>query len=82
MGLRQLQLRAATSIASDQQRFEKILTAERHKEDGWSNVEIGKRMGLDESSVRALLAPGAKEKASALQTTANMLKDQVLRRSM
>ena len=38
---------------------------------------IGRRMGLTESSVRALLAPGAKDKADALQATANMLKNQV-----
>jgi hypothetical protein len=32
---------------------------------------------LNESSVRALLAPGEKDKADAIQTTANMLKRQV-----
>ena len=52
------------------------------QEKGWSNVEIGKRMSLNESSVRALLAPGEKDKADALQTTANMLKDQVDEKSM
>ena len=58
------------------------LTAQRHKENGWSNVEIGRRMGINESSVRALLSPGAKDKADALETTANMLKEQVDKKKM
>lgn len=76
-GITTTQLRAARSIALAQQKQEKILTAQRLKDKGWSNVAIGQRMGLNESSVRALLAPGEKDKADALQTTANMLKKQV-----
>lgn len=76
-GITTTQLRAARSRALSQQKQDKILTAQRLKEKGWSNVKIGERMGLNESSVRALLAPGEKDKADALQTTANMLKDQV-----
>lgn len=76
-GITTTELRAAKSQARAQQRQDKILTAQRLKDKGWSNTAIGERMGLNESSVRALLAPGAKDKADALQTTANMLKDQV-----
>jgi DNA-binding NarL/FixJ family response regulator len=76
-GITTTQLRAARSIALAQQKQQKILQAERLRDRGWSNVAIGDRMGLNESSVRALLAPGEKEKADALQTTANMLKGQV-----
>ena len=79
-GITTTELRAARSIALSQQKQEKILTAQRLKEKGWSNVKIGERMGLNESSVRALLAPGEKDKADALQTTANMLKDQVAKK--
>jgi hypothetical protein len=77
MGLTTTQLRAKKSIALAEQKQSKILQAQRYKENGWSNVEIGKRMNLNESSVRALLVPGEKDKADALQTTANMLKDNV-----
>lgn len=81
MGLKSTtELRAKRSIAVAQQRQEKILTAQRLKDRGWSNVAIGQRMGLNESSVRALLAPGAKDKADALQTISNMLKDQVAKK--
>ena len=76
-GITTTQLRAARSIARAQQRQEKQFNAQRLKDKGWSNTAIGDRMGLNESSVRALLAPGAKDKADALQTTANMLKNEV-----
>jgi DNA-binding CsgD family transcriptional regulator len=79
-GITTTQLRAARSIALAQQKQEKILTAQRLHEKGWSNVKIGQRMGLNESSVRALLAPGEKDKADALQVTANMLKSQVAKK--
>ncbi len=70
-------LRAAKTIALNQQKQEKINQAERLKEKGLSNVAIGERMGINESSVRALLAPGAKDKADILTSTANMLKREV-----
>jgi hypothetical protein len=76
------QLRAAKSIALAQQRQDKILTAQRHRDNGWGYSEIGRRMGLNESSVRALLAPGEKDKADALQTTANMLASQVKKKGL
>jgi hypothetical protein len=76
-GITTTQLRAANSIASAQQRQEKILQAQRLADKGLSNVAIGQRMGLNESSVRSLLAPGALDKVTANQTTANMLKQQV-----
>jgi DNA-binding CsgD family transcriptional regulator len=76
-GISTTQLRAAKTIALTQQRQEKIAQAERLKEKGYSNVAIGQRMGLNESSVRALLAPGAKDKTDVLTSTADMLKRQV-----
>jgi DNA-binding CsgD family transcriptional regulator len=76
-GITTTQLRAAKSIALAQQRQEKILTAQRLKDKGWGYSEIGRRMGLNESSVRALLKPGELDKTDAIQSTANMLKKQV-----
>ena len=81
-GITTTQLRAARSVARAQQKQEKIQTARRLKEKGLSNPAIGQRMGLNESSVRALLAPGEKDKADALQVTANFLKDQVDQKGM
>lgn len=44
---------------------------------GMSPTAIGKEMGLNESSVRALLAPGAADRSNALQSVANKLKVEV-----
>lgn len=71
------ELRAARSIANNEQKAARISQAQRFQEKGMSNVAIGERMGLNESSVRALLNPSTKEKNDILQTTANLLKDQV-----
>ena len=70
-------LRAAKSIAKNAQKQADIFQAQRLKDKGLSNVAIGERMGINESSVRALLAPGQKDKADILDSTANVLKDQV-----
>lgn len=71
------ELRAAKSIAVNAQRAAKISQAQRLKDKGMGNVEIGKMMGLNESSVRSLLAPGAKERTDIIQTVANVLRDEV-----
>jgi hypothetical protein len=81
-GITTTQLRAARSIAVAQQRQERILQTQRLKDKGWSNVKIAERQGRNESSVRADLAPGAKDKADALQITANMLKDHVSKKGL
>ena len=71
------QLRIRKSIANNERKQAQISQAQALKETGMSNVAIGKEMGLNESSIRALLAPGAKDKADVLTSTANMLKAQV-----
>lgn len=70
-------LRAAKSIAKSEIKAADISQAQRLKEKGMSNVAIGERMGINESSVRALLTPSANRKADVLETTSNMLKKQV-----
>lgn len=76
-GMSTTELRAVRSIAKNAQKQAEIGQAQRLKDKGLSNVAIGERMGLNESSVRALLVPGQKDKADVLQTTATMLKEQV-----
>lgn len=77
MDMNTSQLRAKKSIAKNENRQADIATAQQLKEKGWSNVAIGERMGIPESTVRSYLKPGAKRKADVLQTTSNMLKDSV-----
>jgi hypothetical protein len=70
--------RAAKSIAKNEQKAGQITQAQRLKEHGYSNVEIGKRMGgLNESTVRSLLAPGQADKVKVLDATSDMLANQL-----
>lgn len=71
------QLRALKAIAKNQLKAADISEATRYKEKNYSNVAIGERMGINESSVRALLAPGTKIRNDQLTATSNMLKDKL-----
>ena len=71
------ELRAAKSIAKNAVKQADIGMAQRLKEKGLSNIAIGEQMKINESSVRALLAPGQKDKADVLQATSSMLKKEV-----
>lgn len=71
------ELRAAKSIAKNELRAAKISQAQRLKDKGMGNVEIGKKMNLNESSVRSLLEPGKKEKTDIIKLTADMLRQEV-----
>ena len=77
MGITTTQLRARTTIATTQQRQEKINQAQKLKDKGYSNSAIANNMGLNESSVRSLLQPGQKDKTNVLHQTSDMLKQQV-----
>lgn len=76
-GIKTTQLRAAKTIAKNQQKQSQINMARRLSDKGNSNSAIARRMDLNESSVRALLSSGAAEKASILTSTSNMLKSEV-----
>ena len=76
-GISRNDLTAARAIALAQQKRTKILQAQRLRDKGWSKVKIGERMGLNESSVRALLADGELDKVTVIETIANMLKSHV-----
>jgi len=71
------ELRTAHSIALAQTRQADINFAQRLKDKQWSNPAIGDRMGIGESQVRALLKPGADDKARVLEATTTMLRDAV-----
>lgn len=77
LGISTTQMRAAKSIASNQQRQERIAMAERLRAKGMSVNAVGQRMGLNESTVRGLLEPGAKERSDALMSTADILRKNV-----
>lgn len=71
------ELRQMKSIAKNEIKQVQIAQAQRLKNTGMSNTAIGKEMGIPESSVRNLLKDQTKEKADILDSTVNMLKEQV-----
>lgn len=71
------ELRALKSIASNEQKRSNISQAQKLKNTGMSNTAIGTEMGLNESSVRNLLAPGASDRSDILFSTADMLRREI-----
>ena len=71
------QLRASVAIAKNAKRAGDIARAVDLKDKGHSNIAIGERMGINESSVRQLLKPATQEKTDRMTTVANKLKDEV-----
>lgn len=70
--IRALRSRAGAEVKRDQ-----IRTATKWREKGMGTSEIGRRMGVNESTVRSLLEPGRLERLDILQSTADMLKREV-----
>jgi hypothetical protein len=70
-------LRAVKSRAVNIRKQEQVRTAQALKDKGMGASAIARQMGVNESTVRSLLAPGRQEKLDILQETANMLKRQV-----
>lgn len=77
MGMSTTKLRAEISIAGAQVRNERAAQIRSLKEQGNSNVAIGAKLGINESSVRAALSAIDSDNMDIIQTTASMLKDEV-----
>lgn len=77
MGISTTTLRARLSLDKASIRAAQASEALRLRDAGHSNVEIGRRMGLNESSVRALLNPALQQRSEITSMTANVLKDSV-----
>ena len=82
MGLTTTELRARKSIAKSEIRRAQSAQALSLLNKGMSKVAIGKRMGLNESSVRALLDPVLQKRADIAVETANMLRDVVSKKGV
>ena len=77
LGIKTTELRARKSIGKNEYKQAQISEAEKLRAKGMGNSAIGRQMGIPESTVRTLLAPGVKDRADVLQTTAAMLRQQV-----
>lgn len=75
-------LRDTITIARNEAKAANVARAEMYKAKSYSNIKIGEKMGLNESSVRALLAPGALDRRNRLVNTVDMLRRQVEEKGM
>lgn len=82
-GISIAKMRAARSYEANAKKMSDIAMAERLSAKGYGATAGAKRMGLSgESAFRALLDPGAKERAQILTTVAETLKRQVDEKSL
>lgn len=77
MGMNTKELRAHKAIHKNTVKKENIATAVKLRDKQMSTVAIGEQMGLNESSVRALLKESTMDKADKLMSTADALKQHV-----
>lgn len=76
-GMTSSQFRDTTSIARAEKVAADISMARRLKEKGLSNVAIGKRMGIPDTTVGNYLKDSTQDKIDVLDATAGMLRAQV-----
>lgn len=82
MGLSTTVFRQQRRVARAEEKADQIMQATRLKEKGYSNVKIGEIMGVPESSVRNFLKDETRKKASRIDNTAEMLKNELLEKKM
>lgn len=71
------QLRVAYSVAKNERRRLQVATAKSLQEDGLNPTEIGRKMGLNESSVRSLLNEDSARRMNQAEQTAEILKKEL-----
>lgn len=83
MGLTSGQYRQEISICKDQRLISNIATATRLRDkEGLGPTAIGRKMGVNESTVRGWLEPDADASYRATKATVNFLRDQVDKKGM
>lgn len=70
-------LRTYIAVAKHDRRRDQIMQIKSLQKDGLNTSEIGRRMGINESSVRSLLNEDAEARMNKAMTTAEMLKKQL-----
>ena len=81
-GLTTTQYRAEKALAKDERRKLQVATAKSLAQDGKGATEIGREMGLSESTVRSLLNEKSEARMNQARATADFIKKQVDERGM
>lgn len=81
-GLTTTQYRIEKKICKDERRMQNIARAKSLRDDGLNTSEIGRQMGVNESTVRSWFNEDSERKTSAAKNTAEFLKEQVKEKGM
>lgn len=81
-GLTTTQYRIEKKICKDERRMQNIARAKSLRDDGLNTSEIGRQMGVNESTVRSWFNEDSERKTSAAKNTAEFLKEQVKKKGM
>ena len=76
------QYRAQKALAKDERRMLDVATAKSLQKDGLGATEIGRKMGISESSVRSLLDPKAEERMMQAKNTSDFIREQIEKKGM
>lgn len=81
-GISTTQYRRERDLCKAERRMQEVDTAKRLKDKGLSNIEIGKRMGKNESSIRLLLDEEKDRKRREAFTTADFIETKIKEKGM
>lgn len=81
-GLTTTQYRIEKKICKDERRMQNIARAKSLRDDGLNTSEIGRQMGVRESTVRSWFNEDSERRTSAAKNTAEFLKEQVKEKGM
>ena len=81
-GLSTKEYRNEKTIAKDQRRLLDVARAKSLTEDGLGPTEVGRIMGINESTVRSLLDPKKEERAERTKATVDFIKKEVEKNGM
>ena len=82
LGLSTTQFRTEIGVAKDERRILQLARIKSLKEDGLGATEIGRQMGINESTVRSLLNEKSESKMKEAKSTADFIKKQIDKRGM
>ena len=82
LGLSTTQFRTEIGIARDERRLLQLARIKSLKEDGLGATEIGRQLGINESTVRSLLNEKSESKMKEAKSTADFIKKQIDERGM
>ena len=81
-GLTTTQYRTEKAIAKNERRMHQVARARSLKSDGYGATEIGKMMGVPESTVRSLLDDKSEARMNEAKKTAAFIKEQIDKKGM